>query len=64
MKTTNAQWIQPGGFTNNLPAACRWTLATALLFALVTLSSQAQQITGSIVGTVKDAQGAVVPAAA
>ncbi len=64
MKTTNAQWIQPEGFTKNLPSACRWTLATALLFALVTLSSQAQQITGSIVGTVTDAQGAVVPAAA
>ena len=63
MKTMNAQLIQPGGVTKNLSSARCWILFVAMLFALTTVSSVAQQITGSIVGTVTDAQGAVVPAA-
>ncbi len=63
MKTMNAQLIQPGGVTRNLPSARCWIFLVAVLFALTTVSSRAQQITGSIVGTVTDAQGAVVPAA-
>jgi Carboxypeptidase regulatory-like domain len=61
VKTMNAQPIQPGGFIRL--SARGWTLAATLLFALVTLSSRAQQITGSIVGSVTDAQSAVIPAA-
>jgi hypothetical protein len=39
------------------------SFAILLLSAFVTVSAGAQQITGSIVGTVTDAQGAVVPSA-
>ena len=63
MKITIAQLIQPGGVTKNLSSARCWILLVAVLFALTTVSSRAQQITGAIVGTVKDTQGAVVPAA-
>jgi hypothetical protein len=38
-------------------------IAIGLLALIVTLNGRAQQITGSIVGTVKDQQGAVVPGA-
>ena len=60
VKTTNAGSIHPGGtaksFQHTLPAI----LTMFALLAISALSSLAQQITGSITGTVKDEQGAVV----
>ncbi len=41
----------------------RWILAFVLILSGLSLSSHAQQTTGSIAGTVKDESGAVVPAA-
>src|SRR5271168_270683 len=46
----------------NHPGLKPWLLIVALLITCIS-SSHAQQITGSIVGTVKDQTGAVVPAA-
>ena len=62
MKTTNAQQTF-GGFLSSLQTATNW-VAIGLLFALAATNGNAQQITGSIVGTVSDAQGALIPAAA
>jgi hypothetical protein len=63
VKTTNRQAINFGGIIKNLQSVLRWSLATALLFAVAAVSSPAQQITGSIRGTVKDEQGALVAGA-
>jgi Carboxypeptidase regulatory-like domain len=63
VKTINTKNINFGGAIRSLQSALTWALAMGLLFALVTVSSRAQQITGTIVGTVKDEQGAVVPGA-
>lgn len=62
METTKVVAIF-GGVIRSLRRACRSMFLTASFFTLVTASSHAQQITGSIVGTVTDAQNAVVPAA-
>ncbi len=48
---------------NRLQRALVLSFAILVLSAFVTVSAGAQQITGSIVGTVTDAQGAVVPSA-
>jgi Carboxypeptidase regulatory-like domain len=63
VKTTNAKRTF-GGFLSSLQTATNCVLAVGLLFALTATNGNAQQITGSIVGTVSDAQGALIPAAA
>jgi hypothetical protein len=57
---TNNKRTHPfGGLQSKFNAV----IATGLLVLISTLNGRAQQITGSIVGTVKDQQGAVVPGA-
>jgi Carboxypeptidase regulatory-like domain len=63
VKTSNVAIIAIGGFIHSEKGAWRWILLTALFFSLAANNSQAQQITGSIVGTITDAQNAVVPKA-
>jgi hypothetical protein len=48
-----------GGLQHKFTAA----FAVGLLLLISALNGRAQQITGSIVGTVKDPQGSVVPGA-
>ena len=43
---------------------CLWRAATACGVLLMALSASAQITTGSLAGTVKDGQGAVIPGAA
>jgi Carboxypeptidase regulatory-like domain len=63
VKTENMQAIDFGGSIKNLQGVLTRTLAIGILFALVSVCLHGQQITGTIVGTVKDAQGAVLPGA-
>src|ERR1700691_6212688 len=64
MKTNNKQTNQIGGNAAR-GMHCKFTaiLAMGLLVLMSALNASAQQITGSIAGTVKDQQGAVVPGA-
>jgi hypothetical protein len=64
MKTKNKQTNQFGGNAAR-GMQCKFTaiLAMGLLALMSALNASAQQITGSIAGTVKDQQGAVVPGA-
>jgi hypothetical protein len=65
VKTKNKPSNQFGGSAAR-GLKCKLTAILAMgLFVLISaLNSRAQQITGSIVGTVKDEQGAVIPGAA
>lgn len=63
MRTYNMQAANFGGSIRGSHGVLS-ALAIGILLVLVSLTSQAQQITGTIVGTVKDAQGAVLPGAA
>lgn len=64
VKKANMQAADFGGTIRNLRGILARTLAVGILFALAAISLRAQQITGTIAGTVKDAQGAVLPGAA
>jgi Carboxypeptidase regulatory-like domain len=63
VKTTSMQSIDLGGTIQNLRRALANIFITGLFLLIAAVSSQAQQITGSIRGEVKDEQGAVVAAA-
>jgi Carboxypeptidase regulatory-like domain len=63
VKTGNRQVIDFGGNIKDLQGVLIRTLAIGILFVLVSASLHGQQITGTIVGSVKDAQGAVLPGA-
>ena len=62
VKTTSMQSIHLGGTTKVLRRALSAICAAGLFILIAAVSAQAQQITGSIRGTVKDEQGAVVAA--
>lgn len=64
MKTIATQPPRLRGMKKQLRKALNAALMTVLCMAICSLSSLAQQITGSIRGTVKDEQGAVVSVAA
>ena len=65
MKTKNKRTNQFGGSAGQgLKHNFTAIIALGLLVLLSALNARAQQITGSIAGTVKDGQGAVVPGAA
>ena len=63
VKTTNARSTNFGGNVKVLRRAFTTVLTMGVLILISVLSSSAQQITGSIRGTVKDEQGAVVTTA-
>ena len=64
VKTINTQRVHFGGTANRFQYTLAAVLTMVTLVLSSALSSYAQQITGSIRGTVKDEQGAVVAAAA
>jgi hypothetical protein len=63
VKTTHTQSLQLGGSVKSLQSALAAFSAIGLLALSFTVNASGQQITGSVRGTVKDAQGAVVAAA-